>query len=69
MKQVRYSYVDGSCGDEERIRKIAAIIAAGLERLLRRSISSLDQPAEDLDLSGELAVTTHHGRRPDREER
>jgi hypothetical protein len=58
MKPIVQSYVREEPADAERTRKVAAILAAGLERLLRSRKEAVKNPYAGLDFPPDLSVTT-----------
>jgi hypothetical protein len=58
MKPIVQSYVKEEPDDEERTRKVAAILAAGLERLFRNRKEAVKNPDAGLDFPPDLSVTT-----------
>jgi len=58
MKPIVQSYVREEPDDEERPRKVAAILAAGLERLMRSQEEVRKETRTAVDFSPDLSVTT-----------
>jgi len=58
MKPIVQSYVREEPDDEERTRKVAAILAVGVERLLRSRKEAVGNPDTAVDFPPDLSVTT-----------
>jgi hypothetical protein len=58
MRSPKCNYIDDAAGNEERTRQVAAILAAGLERLLERRKEAAQQAAAALDFRPNVSVTT-----------
>jgi hypothetical protein len=58
MRSLKCNYTDGAAGGEERSRQVVAILAAGLERLLKSRKEADRQAGTALDFPPNVSVTT-----------
>jgi len=58
MRFLKCNYLDDAGGTEERVRQVASILAAGLERLLERRKEAAQRAGTALDFPPNVSVTT-----------
>ena len=60
MRSLKCNYTDAAAGNEERVRQVASILAAGLERLLERRKEAGQRAGTPLDFPPNVSVTTDY---------
>ena len=60
MRFLKSNYIDDVAGNEERIRQVASILAAGLERLLKGRKEAGQRADTPLDFPPNVSVTTDY---------
>jgi hypothetical protein len=69
MRSLKCNYTDGAAGNEQRSQQVAAILAAGLERLLRSRKDAGQRAGTPLDFPPNVSVTTDYQSNGNAEER